>query len=292
VRAGAQARTGAICNVHAIRPQAAGDGPCGARREQGALLLRQRLTREDEGVPVLEDLGEPAVALEAQLHEAQRLLPLLQPPHQQRHARVKVRGQLAGHPAEAQPHVCAGAVALRATPGGVMLASMAAVPRGQGWPLHQPSRLAGRQAAVDTVPCACAGLARAPPPPPPPPPRVCTPPWQGVWQGRARRGRRASWLPSLPCHASWRRKTSPPLRPRPPVEGGGCTAEQQQLSSRAGWGRGWVGHAGSGPAIQVRLKRTWAPVLGPCLGSASCTACAPPARGSKEEKLSPPGSAT
>jgi len=38
-------------------------------------------TREDEGVAVLEDLGEPAMPLEPHLHEAQALLALLQPAH-------------------------------------------------------------------------------------------------------------------------------------------------------------------------------------------------------------------
>lgn len=55
---------------------------------------------EDERVARLEEAAEPAVALEAELHEAAPLLARRQAAHQQRLRGVPVRDQLAGNACE------------------------------------------------------------------------------------------------------------------------------------------------------------------------------------------------
>ena len=67
---------------------------------------------EDERISRLQDFGEPAVPLEAQLHEAHPLLGGGHPPDQQGLAGVEVLHELTWDPCELEPEVGAGPVAL------------------------------------------------------------------------------------------------------------------------------------------------------------------------------------
>ena len=58
---------------------------------------------EDERVPSLQDLGEPAMSLEPKLHETHPLLSRRDPPNQQGLGGVKVLHQLTWNPCEAEP---------------------------------------------------------------------------------------------------------------------------------------------------------------------------------------------
>ena len=66
---------------------------------------------EDKGVSCFEDLGKPAMPLEAELHEAHTFLRGGHPPYQQGLAGVKVLHELTWDPCEFEPDVSAGPVA-------------------------------------------------------------------------------------------------------------------------------------------------------------------------------------
>ena len=88
-------------------------------RVDGHALEAAPAHAEGEGVAVLEQLPEPAVALQAQLQEAPPLLRARQPAHQQRLRRVPVLQQLAGD-ACARTSRASGAPTLSAGSSGVI----------------------------------------------------------------------------------------------------------------------------------------------------------------------------